>query len=248
MVYMSDSKIYTLGGVAVTPHKPYNPLDLPPYTMRFKFLHDNDDPTTQTWETGVTWTRVSSSPNIWDCTYQNSDWSSLFENKFAYVSWETWNGEAEVLGANIYGVTRLQFLFSNCWLLKAVSLFDTYTVQMFNGMFDRSSVLTVPPFNTENATSLHAMFMSTQITSVPMFNTSNVINMSYMFAGCPMLESVPLFDTSKVWSMEKMLNGCKSLKPFRFRRVNKKCLSPTSTRLRSRLSKSIKKKVVRSVC
>lgn len=211
---MSGSNVYTLGGLPTTDHLYYNPLNLPPYTMRFKFLHDNDDPTTQTWKSGVTWTRVSSSPNIWDCTYQNNDWTQLFEEKFNYVSWETWNGDVEILGANINGVTDLGYLFISCQGIKAIGLFDTYTVNIFNGMLAACTLsnVDIPLFNTVNATHMNGMFSGSSVTEVPLFNTSNVRYMSAMFSSCSLIESVPLFDTANVLNMSAMFQGCTKLK------------------------------------
>ena len=47
----------------------YNPLNLPPYTMRLRYI----DGFTPTAFTG-TITQVSSTPNIWDFTFAEPNW------------------------------------------------------------------------------------------------------------------------------------------------------------------------------
>lgn len=56
---------------------PYNPLGLPPYTIRLKYKQG----VTPTFSKG-TGTLVDAEQNIWDLTYENSDWSSLLDISF----------------------------------------------------------------------------------------------------------------------------------------------------------------------
>lgn len=153
---------------------PYNPLGLPPYTMRFR-IYDNN---TMAAAHG-SGRQVSVSPNIWDWTYNSSNWDSLFDGQYSWMV-------LEVLGANTEYVTNMNGLFAYNPNLESVALFDT-----------------------SNATTMSHIFnYCSSLTSVPLFNTSSAITMEGMFYGCTSLTSVPLFDTYYVTNMNNMFNGC----------------------------------------
>lgn len=100
----------------------YNPLNLPPYTIRLKY-----NGTTPTFDT----TRVTSTVNrgngVWDMTYYNTMWDSYYSAATAQDLFSH-NGLVEVLGANIVGVTNIAYLFHDCTSLTKVALFDTSTI------------------------------------------------------------------------------------------------------------------------
>lgn len=182
---------------------PYNPLNLPPYTIRLKF----QDGVTPTFSKG-TGVQVSSLPNIWDLTYTNNDWSNLLYNQRKLT---------EVLGANSTGVTNINSIFESCIYLTTVSLFDTTSVTTMSKVFrDCLRLSSVPVFDTSNVTTMKYMFSRCfSLYNIPNLNTSNVTDMSYMFssnaANSTIFTSVPLFDTSKVTTMKQMFNLCTSL-------------------------------------
>lgn len=126
-------------------NKQLNPLDLPPYTIRLKYK-DGITPTF-TKGTGV---QVSQEQNIWDLTYENSDWSYLL-----YIH----DDLLEVLGANATGVTNMAHTFDLCSSLTSVPLFDTSNVTDMSGMFRYCTLLaSVPLFDTINVTDINNMF------------------------------------------------------------------------------------------
>ena len=153
-----------------------NPLKLPSYTTRLLF-RDNAKPVF-TYGTGV---QVSQSPNIWDLTYENNDWTWLLYQQYNLI---------EVLGANTTGVTNMKSMFAYCYLLTSVSLFDTSNVTNTNGMFNNCQRLTSSPlFDTSNVTNICSMFEEcVTLTSIPLFDTSKVENMGGMFKNCHMVE------------------------------------------------------------
>ena len=130
-----------------------NPLELPSYTIRLKYA-DGVTPTV----TNTSIAQVSSSPNVWDITYNSASWSG-------WLSADTDANQAyliEVLGANTTNITRMDNLFKNCTALTNVALFDT-----------------------EYITSMDGMFMGcTSLTGVPLLYTDRVVNTSNMFNGC----------------------------------------------------------------
>jgi surface protein len=113
----------------------------------------------------------------------------------------------------IGNATNLQNMFTNCYSLQSVPLFNTANVTNMQGMFTNCySLQSVPLFNTINVISMFNLFASCySIQSVPLFNTINVVSMGYMFYQCYSLQSVPLFNTANVTNMAVMFNSCQSL-------------------------------------
>ncbi len=185
---------------------PYNPLNLPPYTIRLQYAYG----VTPTFDKG-TGTQVSAIPNVWDLTYNSANWDSLLYRHDSLMS---------VLGANATGVTLMTRMFMNCSYLSTVALFDTSSVTNMLWMFYGCSFLTsVPLFDTSSVASsvasakgMNGMFMNcSSLRTVPLFDTSSVTDMGSMFRNCDSLTSVPLFDTSSVTYMGSMFRNCSSL-------------------------------------
>ena len=123
------------------------PPSLPPYTIRLKFTEG----VTPSFGSGTA-VQVSSSPNIWDLTYEASAWTRLLQNQYDLL---------EVIDANIIGVTEVSYLFRSCSGLTSVSLFDTSTVTVMFRMFQHCSGLTaIPLFDTSSATNMNGMFQN----------------------------------------------------------------------------------------
>lgn len=120
---------------------------LPAYTIRLKFTEG----VTPTFSKG-TGSQVSASPNVWDLTYENADWSLLLRNQRNLI---------EVIDANTTGVTKMYQMFEICTALTTVQLFDTSAVTYMYSMFSGCSSLTaIPLFDTSSATQTNSMFSS----------------------------------------------------------------------------------------
>lgn len=175
-----------------------NPLNLPPYTIRLKFK----DGITPTFGIGVG-TQVSQTPNIWDLTYENNDWTRLLYHQTDLL---------EVLGANTTNVTSMQQTFSYCVSLTSVPYIDTSNVTNMNSTFAFAYALkNVPKFDTSNVTSMAGMFSNGGLSSIPSFDTYKVENMITTFYNCPITE-LPSLNTSSVTSMAGMCGECHSLR------------------------------------
>ena len=116
---------------------------------------------------------------------------------------------------NTAAVTDMSFMFQNCYSLQTVPLFNTAAVTNMNSMFLTCySLQTVPLFNirTASAVTMISMFQNCySLQTVPLFNTAAVTNMSVMFATCYSLQTVPLFNTAAVIDMGAMFSTCYSL-------------------------------------
>ena len=207
----------------------YNPLNLPPFTIRAKFEQGYtptiaDFPTFPRYRNADSITLVDASDNVWDITMNDTNWNALFCTLDG-----TWGPYPtpllEILGANSTGVTTMINMFADCPSLTSIPLFDTSSVTGMDYMFYNCHNLTsVPLFDTSNVTGMSFMFTNCySLTSVPLFDTSNVTNMKFMFymyksgdkwTYIPLIElisqltSVPLFDTSKVTDMASTFFRC----------------------------------------
>lgn len=207
---------YNGKGLALDVTDPYNPLDLGPYTIRVVY---GDSPS-ESWQPRInfgTATRVSLSPNVWDITYENSDWSNLLRvsSSAGYYA----DRIKGVLGANSTGVTNMSYMFyGQSWLGNpspgwyVMPLFDTSAVTDMSYMFNTASITGIPVFDTSNVTNMECMFSFSSLESLPLINTSKVTNMRGMFEWCTALNTaIPLIDTSSVTDMSYMFHYCNGL-------------------------------------
>lgn len=208
----------------------YNPLNLPPNTVRVR-TNDGNAPNknnpyiTATYDTA---TKVAGTNNVYDVYKSGTSLLEMFggsDNVVAVLGANTkdvtnmmdmFDGCNNLTSVAIFDttkVTSMERMFRNCYILPSVPLFDTSSVTSMQDMFGECNKLTtVPAFNTSNVTSMGLMFqLCNKLTAVPLFDTSKVTNMGATFHGCTLLPSVPLFNTSGVTSMDSMFGNCKSL-------------------------------------
>lgn len=160
---------------------PYNPLDLPPNTVRVR-TSDGNPPIKGANTTYSTATLVTGTTDVYD-VYKSG-------TKFTRFLYDATN-VIEVLGANTIGITNMYYMFSNCTSLTSVNFFDTSSVTSMASMFsDCTSLTSVPLFNTSNVTTIETMFYGcTSLTSIPLFDTSKVTSMYYTFYNCYKVQS-----------------------------------------------------------
>ena len=114
---------------------PLNPLGLPNNTMRFEFDVGFDPSYTATWPESMTWTQVSSDPNVWDMNYPVTNWSNLFTDPYSTANKLSGSRAFMILGGN----TRYVYNFDH---------FCPYA----------TNLRTIAPFRLDHATNLDGMF------------------------------------------------------------------------------------------
>lgn len=140
MFYTINNHLYKKNNAFVgysnnAPIDPYNPLGLPPNTIRIKFISG------YTPSMGDVRTLVDSTNNVWDIYEQSNEWINLFKGCTTQL--------LEVLGANTTNVTTMQRMFFNCNALTNVQLFDTSNVTDMRSMFELCiSLKSIPLFDT----------------------------------------------------------------------------------------------------
>ncbi len=206
-----------------TPVDPYNPLNLPAYTMRFEFGDLSYDPSVSYSRPGLSysWARVSVNPNVWDFTYYGDaqayleyNWNNMFSHQFKL---ENGCGNTRVLGANTSGVTSMQEMFNACDALVEFPLFDTSSVENFVNFAALCSNLTsVPPYidisGVTLRTGLQGMFWYSGIIHAPYLNLPpTVTELDSTFSGCRNLETVPELDTRHIVKFSNTFSYCAKL-------------------------------------
>ena len=131
------------------PVDPYNPLGLPPNTVRVR-TSDGNVPIKGYYTRYETATLVSGTSDVYDVYMSGTSLNGMFVSSTNVV---------EVLGANTSNVTNMESMFSRCSSLSTVPLFDTSRVTNMGSMFYNCSKLTtVPLFDTSSVTDMSWMF------------------------------------------------------------------------------------------
>ena len=185
----------------------YNPLGLPPYTLRVRYAEGTSPNVTYS---GATAVEVTGQPNVWDITLESSDWSQMFAiGPNAYQS----NANLlEVLGANSTGVTDMHDLFQST-SITTLPLFDTTQVTDMHWFVGQClSLVSFPAFDCSHVTNMNNMFRGdTSLVTVEFNDTRNVTAMGSMFRGCTALRSVQGLNTAAATVMDFLFSGCTSL-------------------------------------
>jgi surface protein len=205
-LYLGSTKIKEawVGDVKVYgPSDPYNPLNLPPFTVRCKFVQGYT-PYSDLYRST---TLVSADENIWDITrivYNLWDFRNLFLRTDELI---------EVLGANTTGVTLMDGMFNDCHNLSVVNLFDTRSCTTMEYMFcDCTSLTSVPLFDTSSVTNMYGTFhFCTSLASLPLFDTHLVEDMTGMLGLCESLRYIPLFNTESVRNVQDAFQYCENV-------------------------------------
>lgn len=185
----------TYGGQMLSPVDTYNPLGVPPYTIRVKGR--GGSPGTMWVKDADYITLVDAEENIWDITKVNSDWSRLL-GPYSHNTWAV-----EIIGANTRGVTNMYKLCYACEYLEKTCLFDITGLSELHDIFWGTKIQHLPMFDTSHITSFYSAFANCEyLLDVPCLDTSKVVDMRHAFDSCISLRSLPLFNTSSVVNMQ----------------------------------------------
>lgn len=203
----------------------YNPLNLPPYTIRVGQVEavSSSSHTFALTDKGtaryVGEDRIGNTVmSIWDVTYNSNNWSNFFDTETKVAG----NTLIKVYGANSTGVTNMSYMFRGKGATydrytRYYCLFDTSSVTNMEGMFYNNrfhSLSDIIVYDTHNVTNASYMYFGTDISGQdddynwPMMDLSKVTNAAYMFANGGGMDTnritFPLFDLSKVVNAEAM--------------------------------------------
>lgn len=128
----------------------YNPLGLPPNTVRVR-TNDGNPPTKYGSSTKYeTATLVPGTTDVYDVYKSGTSMASMFDYSRNVV---------EILGANTTGITDMSYMFDECIAITSVALFDTSSVTNMAYMFYHCAYLAyIPLFDTSSVTDMRYMF------------------------------------------------------------------------------------------
>lgn len=166
---------------------PYNPLGLPPKTIRIRTTDDVVlTPSPSPGALGGATVKQVVSTNVYDIEYTYNAQAVIRDN--------IGGGKLlEVLGFNTEGMTKLANVFIGCTALTTIPLLDYTNITDLHSMFSGcTSITTVPGLNLLSAIDLGSMFYEcTSLTAMPTITLgqSTLLTVAYMFYGCTEIES-----------------------------------------------------------
>ena len=183
----------------------FNPLKLPPLTIRVRYTYNKDhsgDP--------EHWTFVESYDGnyIWDLHLYNTSYSSPLNGL---------DGVTEIVAANIKDIEYLRggLVNQSAYLTKCCSL-DLSGARIIGGLFSHCTALTEPPeyIKVSNALTIHNAFSGCyhlEKGTTKFIDTDNVLTCGYLYAGCYSLTEVSDIILPNVTATTSMFDGCTSL-------------------------------------
>lgn len=206
---------YGLGINGATPPEP-----VPAKTVRFMFEDPSYDPTQgQSWARGSTWSRVSSSPNIWDYSNANIRWDQAFKGKFNSGGYYVHVIDGDLTGVIVTGDNLGGGLFENNTRLRTAVLRGLQNIRTETTSSDKRGI--EKTFNEcSNLTScslsgftgctryLFSNCTSLRTVSLTDFHPTYA---SAMFSGCSSLGKAPSFDAAGINEAASMFKGCATM-------------------------------------
>ena len=206
---------YGLGINGTTPPEP-----MPAKTVRFMFEDPSYDPTQgQSWASGSTWSRVSSSPNIWDYSNANTRWDHAFKGKFSSGGYYVHVIDGDLTGVTVTGNYLDGGLFEDNTVLRTVVLRGLQNIRTETTSSDKRGIERTF-LGCSNLTSC-SLSGFTGCTRYLFLNCTNLRTVSLtdfhptyastMFSGCSSLEEAPSFDAAGIIEAAEMFRGCATM-------------------------------------
>ena len=188
---------------------PYNPIGLPPRTVRVKTT-DNNPPIigSNRQSSATVITQVPGLEGIYDVSAVKQTTDIGFYDLFG----NSYNLE-KVLGVNPGDITDVAMMFQNASALNYVRLFDTSNITRASYMFNGCSSLNyVPDFDTRNVKRIDGMFKNCiNLKKAPSLNTSKATHMNNAFENCKQCRIFPTYDCSSCLNLGYMFRYCSYL-------------------------------------
>ena len=201
---------------------PYNPLGLPPNTVRVRTSDGQPPRKNSGWYSTSyeTATLVEGTNDVYDVYKSGTSFAYLLYG-FNFQTSQMSN-VTEILGANTTGITNMSNMFYGCNISTA-PLFDTSAVTNMSAMFGSCMNLeSVPLYDTANVSNFRGMLAGNtsgvvdsskvnKIRTIPNFNLSSATDIGYL-AARTLIESFPLFNTSNITYLDQICGDCLNLK------------------------------------
>lgn len=188
-----------VGNYALRPPHYFGPVEA--WTIRVNMRTHGEAPSVKS---GATVTRLYDDIDIYDITYENPDWSELF-NQIPYIS--------EVISANTTGVTNMEKLFYRQQYMTHIAAMDTSLVTNMTFMlYECYALQELPMLDMRNVDGLGSfMYGCRNVQELPFLDLSNVRYMGLAFHGCSALTTLPAFNLSSSLGFQDMFSACTHL-------------------------------------
>lgn len=205
-------------GVGINGATPPEPVSAK--TVRFMFEDSSYDPTQgQSWASGSTWSRVSSSPNIWDYNNTNTGWSHAFKGKFNSGDYYVHVIGGDLTGVLVTGDYLGGGLFENNTRLRTAVLRGLQDIRTESTSSDKRGIeRTFWGCTNLSSCSLTGFTGCVRYLFVNCTNLRTVILRDFhptyasaMFSGCSSLGEAPSFDAAGIIEAASMFNGCATM-------------------------------------
>lgn len=206
MLLKNSNKVLKYNGslLNINEYDPYNPLNLPPYTIRVRTLY-GDEPSGSLSRFSIT--RLDSNTFDVTCTSYQDNWSNLFHDSDENPSKIT-----DVLGANTTNVKNMYGMFWGCQALSSLSIFDTRgVIHMTRAFVICNNLSSVPNYDMRNVKDLAQAFGSTNLKETPILNTSGITAFNQCFYVMPSLQIINDWDYSNATNVDYMFSNCQNV-------------------------------------
>ena len=216
MITYNGKVVTSPAGKWTSPPRHYN---LPPYTLRLRYTDGTILPGSSIRDYGTV-TQVSSEPNIWEWTYEDSDWGCETGLSVRIIKVPQKAYLLEVMDAgDVSGVTRTANMFGDlaagiCPMLTSVCPMYLMNVTDCNGMFMNCNSLTnVGKLDIGNCIDARNMFLGcSSLKKVSFYSTPRLVQTAAMFYQCAALEETPALSMANVTNTLNMFGSCASIK------------------------------------
>ena len=199
------NRVLKIGGRVLRGVDPNNPYNLPPYTLRLRFV-EGYVPEGVGGQVDVV--LVDAQRNIWDLIYAT--------NQVSYAPFVAQNENLllEIVGANVTGVSRMSQMFPNNKSLTKSCQFDSSSATTTQAMFDYCYALeAAPKLELSNVSRAESMFRFCRaMTYAPDMDLRNNYRFDSMFYGCWNLKEIPDIqinpNISSRWNVSNMCAQC----------------------------------------
>lgn len=154
-----------------------NPYGLAPKTMRAQFVNTSYDPTNDLESWMFTCKQVSSTPNVWDITF---DTQMRLGSRISSDR----SGGFDVLDFNIYGLSSISYLFDSNYALRNLTILDASGIEDMEHICSYCpNLLSVSIARTDSVKTLsNAFFYATSLQSATFGPLTSIENLDTAFA------------------------------------------------------------------
>lgn len=193
------------------------------YTIRFSFSDFTYDPTKDNkGEVGV-WNKMSTTfSNVWDWTYENTDWSYAFGttgwNVESSKCFQDPNNLVKIIATNTKDVVNFGRCFQACWSITEIWTMNFDSAENVRNLFSGcTSLKYIPSFYFPVATDIKCLFQRCDsIIELPYMKFDEGLDFDHYAYGMKNLKISHGFDAPKATDYRDLYEDCKNLQELTY--------------------------------